>query len=261
MRLATGYKILLPNGFARTVKASTMEERFEVAEKLLADWQRYCETGWMSNSANTGLFSRESRIKSFLSSLGYFLIMGADDIVTDYKQLMNGKREIPVSSCPSFIEDRVYGNIHVNSNELAQKTESVTFEQMMENADYKAGKRYKAQTVKPRKKRTVTRFEKAREICKEYGVSELSSAVVDTDNEFVVQGKKYRIDTEACPQYLPKETKSDILYDMDRIYYAKDRNGQILFFDGELEKISSSAVTETIPHPLLQTTNTDCCLL
>lgn len=248
MRLATGYKILLPNGFARTVKASTIEERFEVAEELLADWQRYCETGWMSNSANTGLFSRESRIKSFLSSLGYFLIMGADDIVTDYKQLMNGKREIPVSSCPSFIEDRVYGNVHVNSNDLAQKTESETFEQIMENADYKAGKRYKPQSVKPRKKRAITQFEKVRRICKEYGVSELLSAVVDTANEFTVKDGRYRINTEACPQYLPKETKSGILYDMDRIYYAVDENGQMLFFDGELEKISSSAVIQMALH-------------
>lgn len=244
MRLATGYKILLPNGFTRTVKASTMEERFEVADELLTDWQRYCENGWMSNSTNTGLFSRESRIKSFLSSLGYFLIMGADDIVTDYKQLMNGKREIPVSSCPSFIEDRVYGNVHVNNSELAQKTEKETFEQIMENADYKADKRYKPPNAKPRKKRTPSQFEKERKICKECNISELSSAVVDTENEFTVQGRKYRIDTEACPQYLPKETKIGILYDMDRIYWAVDKQGNLFFFDGELEKIPADDIIE-----------------
>lgn len=30
-------------------------------------------------------------------------------MVTNYKEMMNGKREIPISSCPSQIEDLVYG--------------------------------------------------------------------------------------------------------------------------------------------------------
>ncbi len=39
-----------------------------------------------------------------------------------------------------------------------------------------------------------------------------------------------------------KETKAGALYDMDRIYWAVDKEGRTLFFDGEMEKIPSIAI-------------------
>ena len=38
-------------------------------------------------------------------------------IVTDYKGMMNGKREIPASSCPSSIAERMYGTVHTGNAE------------------------------------------------------------------------------------------------------------------------------------------------
>lgn len=37
--------------------------------------------------------------------------IGTDgDIVTDYKEVMRGKSEIPISSCPPCVEDMLYGS-------------------------------------------------------------------------------------------------------------------------------------------------------
>lgn len=41
-----------------------------------------------------------------------------------------------------------------------------------------------------------------------------------------------------------KETRAGALYDMDRIYWAADKEGHLLFFDGEMEKIPSIAISK-----------------
>lgn len=240
MKVATGYNIFQPSGYVKNVQATTMEERLKVADDLLEKWQGYCESNWVSANS-TSPFSPESKVKSFLSSLGYFLIMGGtDDIVTDYKQLMNGKREIPVSSCPSFIEDTVYGGIHVNSNDLSKKAEGECFRGIMEKADYKVSKRYK--TMPSRKPKRKTRFDRSEKLRREGGVKELIPAVVDTENVFHLGGATYCIDGEKCEKYSPKETKSGVLYDMDRVYCAVDGSGRTMFFDGDLERIPDDAI-------------------
>lgn len=240
--MATGYNIFQPSGYVKNVQASTMEERFQVANSLLEQWQGYCEANWVSaNGANP--YSPENKVKSFLSSLGYFLMMGSTDgIVTDYKQMMNGKREIPVSSCPSFIEDAVYSGVHgsCGNSETLRRAENECFRGMMEKADDKAAKRYKR--LPSRKVRRKTRFDRSERLRREMGIQELVPAVVDTENTFLHNGTMYRIDGEKWEKYDPKETKSGMLYDMDKIYCAVDKNGVTMFFDGELERIPDEAI-------------------
>lgn len=63
---------------------------------------------WISAN-HTDTFCGENKVKRFFSGLTYFLLLGdMEDVVTNYKDMMNGKREIPISSCPQ-IEDLVYG--------------------------------------------------------------------------------------------------------------------------------------------------------
>lgn len=75
------------------------------ARELLSKWEPYCEKNWISvNHADT--FCGENKVKRFFSGLTYFLLLGSTEgMVTNYKEIMNGKREIPISSCPSQIED------------------------------------------------------------------------------------------------------------------------------------------------------------
>ena len=240
--MATGYNILQPNGRVKKVKASSMEEREKIVQDMLDEWQWYCEKNWVSPSASNP-YAPENKVKSFLSSLSYFLIMGnADDIVTDYKQIMNGKREIPVSSCPSFVEDSIYSGVHVNTNELLKKAEQECFDGMMDRADKKAERRY-GKPKKQVKERGVSRSERLRSILSRG--EKIFGSIVDTENEFEFRDTRYRISKSMCPQYGAKKTRSGNLYDMDRIYVSTDADGSILgFYDGNLEPIEKSAVTK-----------------
>ncbi len=238
--MATGYNILQPNGTVKKVKASCLDERIQIVKDLLNEWAWYCEKNWVGITSSNP-YSPENKVKMFLSSLGYFLIMGsADDIVTDYKQIMNGKREIPVSSCPSFVEDTVYSGVHVNRNDMLMKAEDDCFRGMMEYADNKAEKRY---GVKPRKKKTSrTKLDRSMSIRRDNGVKELISAVVDTENAFSFLGNRYRIIPEQYDKYSPKKTKAGELYDMDTVYCAVAASGAVQFYDAELERIPDDAI-------------------
>lgn len=239
--MATGYNILQPNGKVVKVKASTPQEREAVVKALLDEWGWYCEKNWVG--VNTGPYSPENKVKSFLSSLSYFLIMGStDDIVTDYKQVMNGKREIPVSSCPSFVEENMYSGCHANNNELAKKAETECFAGIVERADTKAKQRY-GPSKKKAKDRVITKSEKLRAIRSE-GVM-LIPCVVDTENIFEYDGRSFRILSNRCPQYDPKKTKSGSLYDMDTIYVAVGKDGTMFgYYDGAINPIESCAIIE-----------------
>lgn len=93
------------------------------ARELLSKWEAYCEKNWISvNHADT--FCGENKVKRFFGGLTYFLLLGHEGVVTNYKEIMNGKREIPISSCPSHIGDMFYGTgsvLHSAEEEQAVK--------------------------------------------------------------------------------------------------------------------------------------------
>ena len=52
--------------------------------------------------------SPEQKIKRFLDSCAYLLLRdNPEGTLTDYKEVMHGRNEIDVSSCPSWIADRM----------------------------------------------------------------------------------------------------------------------------------------------------------
>lgn len=136
--------------------------------------------------------------------------------MTDYKDIMNGKREIPISSCPSCIEDQVYGTGGTSAE--TEIEESASFKVMLDNLDAKAEK-YKPKNVKP-KQRQETMFDRMSEIRKEHPLAKIYFCSVDTYNYFSLFGSLYHLDD--IPQYRPKQTKHGLLYDMDKIICAVD---------------------------------------
>ena len=125
--------------------------------------------------------------------------------MTNYKEMMNGKREIPISSCPSHIEDMVYGT----GSMLHSPGE-----------DHSASDRFPQELLPVKKGKRIVECEKTRklrEIKKECGKdARISYCMVDTENCFRYAGEEYRI-SESVTAYAPKETPLGKLYDMDRV--------------------------------------------
>ena len=161
--------------------------------------------------------------------MAYFLMMGGTkDIVTDYKDIMNGKREIPISSCPSSIEDLVYSS---NASGVAQDVdENSRFQLMVDRLDER-GPKLKKKKIKTKKK---TRFDKINELKERYGPCGFSFATVLTDNTFSFGGNRYQINSD---QYNAKQTDVGELYDMDKIICVTTEEGQTMFFDMDIEKV------------------------
>lgn len=172
------------------------------------------------------LFSPETKVKRFLDSLAYFFMLGnMRGIETDYKRVMHAKREIPMSSCPSFIENMLFAS--GSATNQIDREECESFRVMTERLDENA-KKY--ESPKPKKKWPESKFHK----CKRLGISGGEWCRVDVDGKFVFNGHIYRIDPSS-PQYQPIETDEGFLYDMDRVLAGTNYTGE--FFDMNYDKV------------------------
>lgn len=90
--------------------------------------------------------------------------------MTNYKEMMNGKREIPISSCPSQVADLVYGTgsvLHQADEEPAIEIEDIV------------------PAKKGRKVMRSEREQKLRELRRDCGYdASLIYCAVDTENRF-----------------------------------------------------------------------------
>lgn len=165
------------------------------------------------------MFPPELKVKRFLDSLAYLYLIGdTENIETDYKKIMHAKREIPASSCPSFVENMLYANGSVSSQ--ANKEEQMVFNVLIDRLDAQAEK-YEAQ--KSQRKKYESLFHKKNRL----GITGGEWCTVLTDGSFEYNGRRYRIDEQAA-QYQPIETELGELYDMDRIL-AGANNGEEFF--------------------------------
>lgn len=200
---------------------------------MLANWSTYCERNWISAN-HTDVFCGENKVKRFLNGLSYFLLLGdTEGMVTDYKESMNGKREIPMSSCPSQIEDMVYGTgsvLHPPTEE-----EEAAFKMMLKSAEDRLPAKKKAGKPSLRNKKKTALFA---ECGKD---AELTYASVDTDNRFIYENVIYEIDP-AVTEYAAKETPLGLLYDMDKVVCVKSRDGSVSFYTAEYDRISGTNV-------------------
>lgn len=175
-------------------------------------WRDYCERNWLNDSGD--LFSPELKVKRFLDTLAYFLLLGqTDGIETDYKRIMHAKREIPASSCTSEIENMLYGTGQLNGDYAEDEAEQ--FRTLTEMLDAPAERFERKRVVR---EKTETRIEKIRKL----GIVLGRWIRVDTDGQFGMDGHRYAISDQAI-QYQPIETEYGLYYPMDRILYHDGR--------------------------------------
>ena len=85
---------------------------------LIAPWDEYCRKHW-----------EHPRVVRFLDRCAYLLLRdGPGDTLTDYKVMMQGRREISESSCPSDIQDLFYAGAPVLRSTAGE--EHAAFKQM-----------------------------------------------------------------------------------------------------------------------------------
>lgn len=161
-------------------------------------------------------------------------------IVTDYKDIMNGKREIPISSCPPCVEDAVYGGGSTISPDSPD--EESRFEQLLDKLDRRAEKAEKKKS--PVRKKTVTRMDKVKAIRARHGACEFSYPIVDTENCFMFRGEEYVISDQAV-QYGSKTTELGELFDMDRIVCVT-ANSETFFYDMDLNLMRDDWVVKKV---------------
>lgn len=171
------------------------------------------------------MFAPALKVKRFLDCLAYFLLIGnTDGVVTNYKNSMNAKREIPMSSCPQQIENAMYGLASPPLPGFSDEEERV-FRNCSEDTGSSAKKRRKKETKFDRwaEKDAVLHFKR------------LERSVVDTENEFTFDGNRYRIDILMVRPYAANETGA---YGMDYVICGVDHSDGVHFFDQNFREIN-----------------------
>lgn len=172
------------------------------------------------------MFSPESKVKRFLDSLAYCWMIGnTQGIETDYKRVMHQKREIPASSCPSFIDNMLYAS--GGATEAIDREECESFLSALQELDEQA-KKY----ASPRENRV--KRESLYHKHNRLGIRGGEWCRVDTDGVFECRGRRYRIPPDQY-QYQPVNTEYGELYDMDRILVVDDPHHR--FYDMEYNEV------------------------
>lgn len=237
--MAIGYNVIQPNGIVKKQRVESESDRSDAVDEQLRRWTEYCNRNWIS--VNYGdPFCSENKVKLFLNGLAYFLMLGnTGGIVTDYKRVADGKREIPISSCPSYVEDLVYGT---GSTLLSPNdSENDDFELTLDRLDKRA-ERFCPNNKTKKKAPTQTRYDKIKRIKALIGSAEYFYPSVNTENMFKLNGHSYKInDCVSC--YSGKQVGTDdILYDMDKIICAVCPDGRTYFFDMNMDIIPNEFI-------------------
>ena len=118
-----------------------------------------------------------------MDSLAYGLLLGrTDGIETEYKQIMHARREIPVSNCPSFIENMIYST--GGTTDAIDREESAVFKVMTDELDQRSEK-YERSRAK--KDPVESKHQKHNRL----GIHDGEWCRVDTDGVFEFCGSKY----------------------------------------------------------------------
>lgn len=154
------------------------------------------------------LFTPASKVKRLLDSLAYYLLLGhTDGIETEYKRVMNAKREIPVSSCPSSVENMLYAN--GGSPDEIESDEQNRFKLMLDKLDHKA-------SIYEDRKKPKNKIESGQHKRMRLGIHGGVWLTVDTEGKFHYNGWQYIVSDQAI-QYAPVSTEYGEYYAMDKI--------------------------------------------
>lgn len=152
--------------------------------------------------------------------------------MTDYKEMANGKREIPMSSCPSYIEDQLYSSASVPGTDQ-RRDENEVFHEMMRDIDERTAKIKKP--APKRRKALPTVYDKIQLIRERFGRDiKFVHVPVDTEGVFLYGGETWRVNE---PQYQATSSKDgEQVYGMDTVICASGLLG-LYFFDMNYEQI------------------------
>lgn len=189
----------------------------------------FCIRHWMSDDPlNT---TTEEKIKAYLDRVGYILIQDKPDgkIITDYKELRDAVALIPVSGI-SQLENAFYSRNRADDLDTAPLIPERATETQMTKAEKKI---YNALT-KPRVKvKRITALQQRRKnidaMYAKYPGVMTERCVVNTDNEFRYDGKEWII-YPGLKQYLAKDVRGELLYDMDMVICFR-YDGKYVFMD------------------------------
>lgn len=169
------------------------------------------------------MFPPELKVKRFLDGLAYFYLLGhTNGIETEYKKAIHDKMEIPVSSCPTFVDNLMYAS--GTTTTATEQEERSSFKILVERLDEKASMYEQPKVVKNKHE------SKYQKMCR-LGIKGGEWYTVDTDGCFWIGKNKYRISPSA-EQYQPKKTEYGDLYDMDRILASGGK-----FYDMNVDEV------------------------
>lgn len=141
--------------------------------------------------------------------------------MSTYKEMDRGRRETPVSSCPTGIGELFYGDCPAADNEGGRHG-------IMAYHEMNAFEKVPVSGEKPER---LVRSRRISTIRETYPGCSFAFARVDTENRFDYGGFSYQIDP-SVEAYLPKQTEEGSLFDMDEIvivvhgrgltFYAQD---------------------------------------
>lgn len=217
--MSVSKKILMPNGELRTYFCSDDQTwRQIIEEKILPYWIQYCNSNWISLN-HEAVYAPEKRVKWFLDRLGWLLIEGADGIESEYKAMSHKVREIPVTECPAGISDYIYSD----RTPPYEDEEDEHFDRVVDRLD----RMDKRKPKKPRPHKE-TKFERLEKIRASYPGCRMVWCIVDADNTFVYDGRRYEV---------PEEMKGYIDdMQMDRIL-AVENDRALRFYDQSVENV------------------------
>lgn len=95
--------------------------------------------------------------------------------------------------------------------------------------------------AKGKKKHRETRFDRINRIKNLYPDGRLTTVIVDTDNRFLYNGKRFELD-RSLEQYSPRHTRYGNHYDMDRVMVIECDDGSLFFADQDGASIDGSYV-------------------
>lgn len=165
------------------------------------------------------------------------MVGSTNSIETPYKSIMHAKREIPVSNCPSEIDNLFYAS-GVISEKHAQE-EKWLFDHMLEQLDERAERLENKKTVRHKKSLFSKKLKK--------NIHDGVWCRVDTDGKFWFGNNHYLIDDQEV-QYQPVQTDYGDYYAMDKILYA---NGK--FYDMNYDEVKVQPIGGIVPYDMVGT--------
>ena len=220
--MSVGHKIIEPSGKTSVIAAEGREQIVDKVNAMIDKWGDYCDRNWLNNTGD--VYTPELKIKYFLDSLAYFLLTGhTEGIETYYKKVMHAKTEIPVSSCPSEVDNLLYASGCMG--DLIHEEEEAAFNNMLEYLDARAAPYECRKAVKEKRQTRFGRWMQMGAPCGEW-------CRVDTDGRFVFNNREYIISDQET-QYQPIATEYGDYYAMDRVFAASGK-----FYDMGFNEIS-----------------------